>query len=141
MALMKITKRFEISYSHTLPNHPGKCSNLHGHNAIVDITLAVNEGNFITNNQDRNGMVMDFGEIKNYLEDNIKKEFDHTNLNDKMFFKSNPPTAENLCFVLLRRLSNILHSLGLSHIQVASVTIWEDRDSCATLENDLRDLK
>ena len=78
-----IKKRIEISASHRLVlDYESKCSQLHGHNWIIEIYCCSEE-------LDRNGMVVDFTTIKR----SIKDRLDHQNLNDVLPFN---PTAENI---------------------------------------------
>ena len=56
-----IVKDVEISAAHKLNlNYESKCSNLHGHNWIIDVYLRSQELN-------EDGMVMDFTHIKNAI--------------------------------------------------------------------------
>ena len=83
--MYKVTKRLEISASHKLDlPYESKCSNLHGHNWIVDITVSSDE---LTDY----GMVLDFVHIKNL----IHNKLDHQNLNEIL---SVNPTAENIAW-------------------------------------------
>lgn len=81
--MYRVKKRIEISAAHKLTlDYNSKCSNLHGHNWIIDVYLESNE-------LDNNGMVMDFTHIKREIQD----KFDHKVINDVVDFN---PTAENL---------------------------------------------
>ena len=81
--MYKVKKRFEISAAHRLAlDYESKCSNLHGHNWIIDVYLK-------SDILDKNGMVMDFTHIKRKITD----AFDHKVINDVVDFN---PTAENL---------------------------------------------
>ncbi len=81
--MYRVKKRIEISAAHKLTlDYNSKCSNLHGHNWIIDVFLESNE-------LDNNGMVMDFTHIKREIQD----KFDHKVINDVVDFN---PTAENL---------------------------------------------
>lgn len=71
---------YAFEAAHKLPDHPGKCSQLHGHRWNVTFEIAVAE-------LDRNGMVIDFHELKQLV-----AELDHTYLNDII----ETPTAEQL---------------------------------------------
>ena len=78
-----VKKTLEISACHKLTlSYESKCTNLHGHNWIIDVYLESNE-------LDNNGMVMDFTHIKREIQD----KFDHKVINDVVDFN---PTAENL---------------------------------------------
>lgn len=131
MTQMKITKRFEISYSHFLPNHKGKCADLHGHNAVVELTFGMDIGSFV--GYQHSGMVLDFGDIKELFENEIKEKFDHKHLNDVVDLE--PPTAENLCLEIESIVMNNIVEVD-ENARLLSVTVWEDRDSCATLEKE-----
>ena len=81
--MYEVRKRLEISAAHKLKlDYVSKCSNLHGHNWIIDVYLR-------SETLDNNGMVMDFTEIK----EKITKKFDHQVINEIVDFN---PTAENL---------------------------------------------
>lgn len=78
-----VEKQFEISFAHSLRlTYESKCTNLHGHNAIIRIYCRAAE-------LDENGMVTDFSHISKH----IKDQLDHKNLNELFSFN---PTAENL---------------------------------------------
>lgn len=78
-----IQKRIEISAAHSLTlDYESKCTQLHGHNWVITLFCKAKELN-------RNGMVVDFTEVKR----KIKGRLDHQNLNDVLPFN---PTAENI---------------------------------------------
>ena len=81
--MYRVKKTLEISGAHSLTlDYESKCSNLHGHNWIVEIYMQSKE-------LDSNGMVMDFTHIKKTIHDRL----DHKNLNEQFDFN---PTAENI---------------------------------------------
>lgn len=81
--MYEVKKRIEISAAHKLSlDYESKCTNLHGHNWIIDVYLR-------SETLDKNGMVMDFTHIKREILD----KFDHKVINDIVDFN---PTAENL---------------------------------------------
>lgn len=81
--MYKIQKRLEISGSHRLNlDYDSKCSNIHGHNWIINIFMQAKE-------LDNNGMILDFTVIKKKIIDKL----DHKHLNDVFDFN---PTAENI---------------------------------------------
>ena len=77
-----LSKTLEIDAAHRLPNHPGKCSHLHGHRWRITIKIGVDD-------LDDSGMVVDFGKLSAMV-----REMDHRNLNALQPFDSLPPTAE-----------------------------------------------
>jgi 6-pyruvoyltetrahydropterin/6-carboxytetrahydropterin synthase len=88
MHMLTITKKFEFSASHSLPNHPGNCSSLHGHNYGLEVTIGRDRVG------ENSGMIMDFGMLKGVVENQILSMIDHTHLNDVL--GDIIPTAENL---------------------------------------------
>lgn len=81
--MYKVKKRIEVAGSHHLNlDYPSKCSNLHGHNWIIEVYCKSETLNL-------NGMVVDFTEIKN-----VVTQLDHANVND--ILKGINPTAENI---------------------------------------------
>lgn len=85
---LTVTKRFEFCYGHQLPYHDGRCQNRHGHNAVLEIEV---EGPVISEGP-KVGMIIDFGDLKKIVQEDVIKELDHQWLND--FFDN--PTAENI---------------------------------------------
>jgi 6-pyruvoyltetrahydropterin/6-carboxytetrahydropterin synthase len=96
--MYRIIKTLSVSSSHKLPNHDGKCRNLHGHNWKITVTCEAKELN-------EDGMIVDFGRIKS-----ICNELDHTDIN--MVFKSRmvgkPPTAEVIAEYLCNRIPHCI---------------------------------
>lgn len=78
-----VKKRIEIAGAHQLKlPYPSKCSRLHGHNWIIEVTCQREE-------LDENGMVVDFSKIKE-----VVMQLDHQYLNE--ILKGINPTAENI---------------------------------------------
>lgn len=76
MATIRITKDFSFEMAHALWNYDGACSNIHGHSYVLSVTLAGEPLNDKDN--PKNGMVVDFGEIKKWVRHSIVDEFDHS---------------------------------------------------------------
>ena len=111
--MYKVKKRLEISAAHKLSlDYESKCTNLHGHNWIVDVYLK-------SETLDSNGMVMDFTHIKRKILD----KFDHKIINDVVDFN---PTAENLAEYICRELARYCYR----------VDVQESTDNIATYERD-----
>jgi len=79
-----LTKKFEFEAAHQLPWHKGKCSQLHGHTYKLEVSIA--------GELNKDGVVMDFGEIKDIVQEKVISKLDHSYLNDVI----QNPTAENL---------------------------------------------
>jgi len=65
---MKIAKEFSWEMGHRLPDHFGKCKNIHGHSYKMLVEI---EGEVL-----ENGMVMDYYHLKDAIEPLIEK-MDH----------------------------------------------------------------
>jgi len=65
-----VMKEVHFCYGHRLLNYEGKCKNLHGHNARVQIELA-------SDKCDERGILVDFGDIANVFEKWLDENLDH----------------------------------------------------------------
>jgi 6-pyruvoyltetrahydropterin/6-carboxytetrahydropterin synthase len=75
MAVIRVTREFRFEMAHALWNYDGPCRNVHGHSYILYVTVA---GEPADNPDDsRNGMVIDFGDLKKLVRENIVDKFDH----------------------------------------------------------------
>jgi 6-pyruvoyltetrahydropterin/6-carboxytetrahydropterin synthase len=139
MSRIRVTKMFPFEMAHALQNYDGACRNIHGHSYVLYVTLI---GTPVNNKLDpKNGMVVDFGDIKGIVKKLIINEFDHAlvicwspeneNLKqmDQMFGKLKmvdfQPTVENLLIYFANLLKNHLtpsvelHSLKLQETGTA----------------------
>lgn len=75
MSTIRITKQFFFETGHALYGYDGKCKNVHGHSYQLDVTVI---GQPIEDtNQVKNGMVIDFGDLKAIVKSEIVDVFDH----------------------------------------------------------------
>ena len=73
--VLRITKQLSFEMAHALLGYDGKCQNIHGHSYKLFVTV---EGVPLhDNNNHKNGMVMDFGDVKRCIEETIIQKFDH----------------------------------------------------------------
>jgi 6-pyruvoyltetrahydropterin/6-carboxytetrahydropterin synthase len=110
--MISIGKIFSFEAAHTLPNHEGKCRNLHGHSyrLEVEVTKEVNQ---------ETGMVMDFGDLTCIVHKYIIDILDHSNLNTI----NKNPTAERLLLGMvnvLKNFNNPPHEVKLKRLR-----LWE----------------
>ena len=132
-SLIRVTREFTFEMAHVLRNYDGPCRNVHGHSYKLFVTVSgVPLGD---TGAPKNGMVIDFSELKNIVLGNIVNQFDHSVVisddfdKDKMemmtrtfgnaVIVSYQPTCENLVADFAERLKTklpkgtTLHSLRL----------------------------
>jgi 6-pyruvoyltetrahydropterin/6-carboxytetrahydropterin synthase len=133
MTSIRVTREFTFEMAHVLTNYNGPCRNVHGHSYRLFVTLSgipVNDSN-----NPKNGMVIDFTELKDIVLKKIINQFDHSVVISNDFDKEKKgmmtktfgntvivdyqPTCENLVADFAGRLKNVLpegvhlHSLKL----------------------------
>ena len=75
MNTIRITKEFKFEMAHALLDHDGPCKNIHGHSYLLSITL---KGNPIEDTSNpKEGMVVDFSDLKKLVNEEIVNPFDH----------------------------------------------------------------
>ena len=123
-----IFKEFAFAAAHHIPDHPGKCRHMHGHNYRIRVFIQADRLDSI-------GMVMDFSHIKAMLKD-VVGHFDHRVINDFPPFDTQPPTAEVLSEFVYRGIEERMDAQEREErgLRVAKVEVWENRTSCATYE-------
>ena len=73
--MIRVTKQFNFESAHALWNYDGKCKNIHGHTYKLFVTI---KGMPVDNKKSpKNGMVMDFGDLKKIVKTNIVDIYDH----------------------------------------------------------------
>ncbi len=114
-----ITKSFAAA--HLLKDIGGKCEELHGHNFVVDVSLAAPQLN-------KEGLLIDFRILKEWT-DEILTGLDHTYLNDHPYFRNVNPSAENLARFIYDRMTEKAHP---NQVEVSRVTVWESENARAS---------
>ncbi|HWR39942.1 MAG TPA: 6-carboxytetrahydropterin synthase QueD [Patescibacteria group bacterium] len=118
MYYLTITVEFEAA--HRLPDYPGKCNRLHGHNWKVEVTIAGSRLNSL-------GMLMDFRELKAEV-NTVVDRLDHYYLNELEAFATINPTAEHIAKYFYDELCNRT-SFTDNAIRIDSVQVWESPKS------------
>jgi 6-pyruvoyltetrahydropterin/6-carboxytetrahydropterin synthase len=119
--MFELTIIVDFAAAHCLPEYPGKCRRLHGHNWKVEVTV---QGEKL----DKLSMLVDFGELKKQV-NSVIETLDHHYLNEIEPFKQQNPTAENIaCYIYERMDQQFPATTG---IQVQTVKIWESTHSAA----------
>lgn len=123
--MISICKRFEFDAAHRLPLHKGKCVNLHGHRFILDVEVSgdINEDE----RSEEYGMIIDFGTLKNIVNEHVISRMDHTFLNDLFVY----PTAEFMVPNIVSRLSKVIYSLYFGRVKLIRVRLYETPTSYA----------
>jgi len=75
MTKIRVTKKFHFEMAHALLGYDGLCHNIHGHTYNMEVTLIGEPRN--EPGHPRDGMVMDFGRLKNIVKSKIVDIFDH----------------------------------------------------------------
>lgn len=142
---MRIVKEIQWDMGHRVMNHRSQCRNLHGHRYKAEICI---EGEIVSKERvSDEGMVIDFGDIKELATIYILKALDHGFMvwaKDKVlikFFNENPaqkhivtqfvPTAENIAVWIFGRLDKRLKDKYKTGLRVDSIKIWETPTSSA----------
>jgi len=112
-----ITKLFTFDAAHSLPEHEGRCRNLHGHGYKVEVTV---EGR-VQEAGPASGMVMDFSDLGDRVRELVVDPLDHRYLNDVLEVV---PTAEGIAGWMFATLS----AAGLP---IVRVRLWETPTSYA----------
>lgn len=100
MSNIRITKQFSFETGHALYGYDGKCKNVHGHSYKLSVTVI---GTPIQDNTNvKYGMVIDFGDLKKIVKEEIVNVFDHATV-----FNKNTPHVE-LANELKKRGHNVL---------------------------------
>jgi 6-pyruvoyltetrahydropterin/6-carboxytetrahydropterin synthase len=119
--MYEITVHSHFSGAHRLRYLHGKCEELHGHNWKVEVSV-------VSNRLGKDGVVIDFGILKQKVEE-ILKSLDHTYLNDLPHFSEVEPSSENIAKYIFDRLKRGLK--GHPGI-LKKVAAWESETSSAT---------
>ena len=119
--MYEIAVTSHFSGAHRLRYLHGKCEELHGHNWKVEVSV-------VSNRLGKEGVVIDFGILKQKVE-KVLKSLDHTYLNDLPYFSGIEPSSENIAKYIFDRLKSELKGYSAT---LKKVTAWESETSCAT---------
>ena len=98
---VRVTKQFKFETGHAIYGYDGLCKNVHGHSFKLDVTIIgqpINDPDHV-----KNGMVIDFGDLKTIVNKEIVQPFDHaTVLNVKSPHKEIADEMESRGHKILR---------------------------------------
>jgi 6-pyruvoyltetrahydropterin/6-carboxytetrahydropterin synthase len=145
---IRVTREFTFEMAHVLWNYDGPCRNVHGHSYRLFVTISGIPVNDIQN--PKNGMVIDFSDLKAIVLKEIINVFDHAVVVSKDFdrekiamFKETfgntvivdyQPTCENLVADFANRIRPLMpagiriHNLKL-HETAKSYAEWFAEDN------------
>lgn len=75
MAIVRITKEFSFEGAHALVNYDGKCREIHGHSYKLFVTVRGEPLN--RSGEAKNGMLLDFNDLKKIVVSEIIDRYDH----------------------------------------------------------------
>lgn len=118
---IRVTKRFSFEMAHALLNYDGPCKNIHGHSYVLEVTLLGNP--LIAIGDPKDGLVIDFTDIKAVVQKEIIDNVDHALLinkyspekiskhlfrhYDKVIALPYQPSCENLLIDFKNRLTDL----------------------------------
>ncbi|MDR3565845.1 MAG: 6-carboxytetrahydropterin synthase QueD [Negativicutes bacterium] len=119
--MFELTTIVEFEAAHRLPDYPGKCCRLHGHNWKVEVTV-------VGDQLDDLGMLIDFRDLKQEV-NKVIDTLDHYYLNEIEPFRTVNPTAENIAKYIYEELNS--HLIAARGVTVKLVKVWESPHSAA----------
>jgi len=141
MQKIRITREFDFEMAHALWGYDGSCRNIHGHSYRLAVTVV---GTAITDSRSpKKGMVMDFGDLKKIIREEIIGDFEHAlvisretpmpeaidshEMFGKLLLVDYQPTSENLLLDFVARIKRKLPS----GIRLHSMRLRETANSYA----------
>lgn len=149
MTKIRITKQFSFETGHALYGYDGKCKNVHGHSYKLSVTVSGTPLKDATHV--KFGMVIDFGDLKKIVKEEVVDQFDHAtvfnqntphvelanelkNRDHHVILVDYQPTSENMVIDFAERIKNRLpanielHSLKLQETE-SSFAEWYASDN------------
>ncbi len=125
-----ITKNFRFEAAHNFPEHQGKCTRLHGHSYLLEVTLRGPIKD--VPDQSFHCMVMDFEGLLRFVRASIIEPLDHSLLNEATGIHTR---AENLKHWVW----DALVVTGLPDSLLYRVRLWKTDTSFAEITQEERE--
>jgi 6-pyruvoyltetrahydropterin/6-carboxytetrahydropterin synthase len=141
MTKIRVTKYYDFEMAHALWNYDGLCKNIHGHSYKLHVTVIGVPIDDSSSTKD--GMVIDFSDLKRIVKTNIVDVFDHSfvvnknsqfdkTLNSNQMYErihivDFQPTCENMVIHFV----NIIKPLLSNGIELKSLKLYETATSFA----------
>jgi 6-pyruvoyltetrahydropterin/6-carboxytetrahydropterin synthase len=137
---MRVSRTFEFDAAHRVLGHAGPCAHLHGHRYRLQVVVEAPDLNAL-------GMLIDFGEIKRIVKEQLVSKWDHAALfryddplvpavrqaqpdaSERVITLPDNPTAEVMAKTAFQEIAKALPE-GLT---LSEVTLWETPDSSASV--------
>lgn len=137
MDKIRVTKEFGLEMAHALYGYDGPCKNIHGHSYRLSVCVT---GKIIhTEDHPKNGMVIDFSDLKKIVQSKIIGVFDHAlvlnagsphkkfaekdDLFEKIILVDYQPTCENMTLDFVNRIRTVLPGgLTLHHLRLSETS-------------------
>lgn len=148
----RVTKEARFDAGHRIPYHDSVCRHCHGHGWTIQATFEGRVSN--ESGSASEGMVMDFGKIKELMQRLVVDEWDHSflvwegdsamidalkNLQEDHRTVVLPfiPTCENLAWEAFERLRDGINDTKLKDCKVLQVRLYETPNSWADATDEL----
>ena len=141
MAKIRVTKRFHFEMAHTLYEYDGLCKNIHGHSYNLEVTIIGEPKKQPGHPKD--GMVLDFSQLKSLVKTEIVNRFDHALMinklvpeeqqellkqtTDRVILVDFQPTSENIVAFI----AEILQQHLPTNVSLFSIRLYETVTSFA----------
>jgi len=115
---LRVSKIFDFETAHALWGYDGKCKNIHGHSYYLTVTVSgpvLNEAKAV-----KDGMIIDFTDLKKIVKEHVVDVFDHAlllngstphakyaeveNGYSKIILCDYQPTCENMLIDMVKRI-------------------------------------
>lgn len=141
MTKIRLTRLFTFETAHALLHYDGPCRRIHGHSYKLEVTVIGTP--LVEEEHPKNGMVMDFGDLKQLVQEQIVQPFDHAlvlaqespqdlleqlrKYEHKLVLTPYQPTCENMLIDFQHRLQQRLPC----HVQLHHLKLRETQNSFA----------
>ena len=119
--MYEVTIKKSFSAAHLLKEIGGKCEELHGHNFLVEISVAAESLN-------EEGLLIDFRVVKRWTDEALEA-LDHKYLNELDYFKNRNPSSEAIARFLHERIGEKARQ---AKVALSRVAVWESDNSRVT---------
>lgn len=139
--MIRVTKIFNFEMAHALWNYNGPCKNIHGHSYKLLVTVSgIPEPD---KENMKYGMVIDFGDLKKIVQENIIERFDHSvvvsknaphnfmqNI-DQMFDKYEISDYQPTCENMIAHFAGIISDKLPANVYLHNLKLFETENSYA----------